>query len=201
MQQLDAQQLAIDAKPEKVGWQAILFDFASGFHGFWTGDGPIDWNGFTFNSGGQVFEVSLPEMKATTESLQATIKLYANPDSGLTDTVLATIFNETYMYRPVRIYEVLQDPDTGVRSFLQSYQGLCHGIVQDLNEGFLEATLESHNYDFSNNCGAMANDAHHKQISADDKFMEYSAIAHTVPLHFGRPTPAPQANSNQVQTP
>lgn len=201
MQELDATQQAIDAKPHSHSEFAILFDFASGLHGFWTGAGPIEWNAIPFNGGAQAFQVSLPELKATTESAPATVRLYANPEAGLTDAVLSSVFDETYMYRPVRIYEVLVDPDTGERSFKQCYQGIVHGITQDLDTGDLECALESHSYDFSNTCNAMANDAHHKQISADDKFMEYSSVAHVVPLAFGRPTPASQQNSNTAQTP
>lgn len=166
----------------------ILFQFPSGNYGFWDGAGPFVYNTVTYNPGAQLIEIDTGTQVLTLESNAITLKLYANPDTALTEDVLRTIETESYHQRPVTIFKALFNADTkALISVIPIWKGYVDQITQERSaEGFaLVGRCESRSIDYTRRGWATASDAQQQQISSGDKGLEYCGIAGQVEVPFG----------------
>lgn len=170
----------------------VLFQLGSGNYGFWDGDYPLTWNSITFQPGGQLIEIEAGEQSLAMDSSALTMRLYANPDAGITSSVLRTIEAEAYHQRPVTIYEALFDTDTRARigDPVAIWRGYIDQIVHETDPSsgvhVLAARCESRSIDYTKRGTAMASNAHQQAISSGDKGFEFAGIAGTVEVAFGR---------------
>lgn len=202
MLSLTAPQIAAINANSIVRRDAILLELDSGNYGFWAGVGPVNWNGITFQGSGQLIEIEQDGQGIGMESAGLTLRLYANSDIGLTPNVLATIFEEKTRGRRFTGYEMIFDVESramiGVP--IVRYRGYVHAVEMK-TEGdstFIEGKVESRSIDFTRRGWAMANSAHHAQVSPGDTFFDASAVAGRVSLYFGGPVPVTAANSRPV---
>lgn len=99
--------------PEGNAVVFITFDLDEGTFGFWTGIGPKDYNGITYNAGASVFDVSDIETNADGSVGDFTLSMSAAPDKGITTDVFADLASYTWHMRPVTLEIGMLDPLTG----------------------------------------------------------------------------------------
>lgn len=185
------QQDAVEAAAQ-VEYGMILFDFVSGLYGFWDGPDPITWNSITFVPGAQLIQVEFGGQGLDLASQPVTLRLAANADAGLSPNILASIESETYHQRPVTIYEVIFDPDTRtmIGDPLAMWRGyvdqVTHEIGADDGTYHLVGRCESRSIDYTRRGWALQSDAQQQQIFTGDLGLQYTGIAGTVQIDFGR---------------
>lgn len=166
----------------------ILFQFPSGNYGFWDGAGTFTHSGVTYQPGGQLIQIDTGEQGLSLDSNAITVRLYANPDTGLTEDVLRTIETENYHQRPVTILKAIFNADTLA---LISVNTMWRGYVDQVSherspEGYaIVGRCESRSIDLTRRGWAVASDANQKLISAGDRGFEYAAVAGQVEVPFG----------------
>lgn len=166
----------------------ILFQFPSGNYGFWDGAGAFTYNTVTYNPGAQLIQIDTGTQVLTLESNAITLRLYANPDTGLTEDVLRTIETEYYHQRPVTISKALFNADTKVLiSVIPVWKGYVDQITHERSpEGFaLVGRCESRSIDYTRRGWATASSSQQKQISPGDLGLEYCGVAGQVEVPFG----------------
>lgn len=206
MRAYDAPTLTALAASGQVERGMIAFDFPSGVYGFWDGDGPITWNAITFQGGAQLIEIDAGEQSLAMDSSSLTLTLYANPDAGITSSVLRTIEAETYHQRPVTIYEAVFNADTrALISVTPVWRGYIDQVIHEIDPGggirSISARCESRSIDYTKRGWAMRSNAQQQVISAGDRGLEYTGIAGAVEVAFGRETTrklAPQQQPGPV---
>lgn len=118
MRDVDAIQANLDSG-RKMTREALLLALGSGNYGFWTGGGPFDFGGVTYVAAGKVLSGSLSTTQAMDgAAYRLEFSVSAIPDSTLSPDVLASIEDEDYKNRPVRVYKWYFDPDT--RAFISA---------------------------------------------------------------------------------
>lgn len=174
---------------------AILFDFPSGMYGFWDGTEPLIWNSITFNAGAQLLQIESGEQTLAMASNPVTVKLYANPDLGLTEDMLRTIEAENYHQRPVTIYKVTINADTrALISVIPTWRGYVDQIVHEEGKNYaIVGKLESRSIDYSRRGTAMSANAPQQQISPGDLGLEFAGVVGAIQVPFGRETPSGQS--------
>jgi hypothetical protein len=91
----------------------LLFMLPSGNYGFWSGTGPYTYNANTYVGAGRLLTATLStEEVSDGTARELSIELSSIPNSGLTPDVLATIEQQSYKGRPVRLYQAFFDADT-----------------------------------------------------------------------------------------
>ena len=172
----------------------ILFDFPSGYYGFWDGSGPFTYNSITHQGGAQAFEVELGEENLDLASSKVTLRLKANPELGLTPDVLSTIENENYHQRPVTISRALFDKDTGALISVTPIRRGKVDMVEHIKDGTdytIVGHIESRSLDYSKRGTAMRSDAEQKAISPGDRGLEYAGYGYDVmQIPFGTKAPS-----------
>lgn len=168
----------------------ILFQFPSGNYGFWDGGEPIVYNSITFKPGGQLIEVNAGEQTLGLDANAITLKLYANPDGGLTPNVLATIEAEDYAQRPVTIYKAIFNADTrALISVIPVWRGYVDTIIHHIGEPhYIEGRCQSRSIDYTKRGTALASNAQQQQISPGDLGLEYAGTIARLQVPFGRET-------------
>lgn len=167
----------------------VLLALPSGNYGFWDGDTPFVSGGVTYNPGGQLIEIDSGDQALGLQSNSITLKLYANPDAGLTVTVLQTIELENYHQKPVTISKAIFNADTrALISVYAVWRGRIDQVShEDTGDAYaIVARCESRSADFTRRGWAVAAHAQQDQISAGDRFFEYSGVAGSVEIAFGR---------------
>ena len=167
----------------------VLFALPSGNYGFWEGDEPFTSGGVSYKPGGQLIEAGPYDQSLGLDSNAITLKLYANPDAGLTVTVLQTIEAEDYHQKPVTISKALFNADTrALISVYPIWRGKIDQVThEDTGDSYaIVAKCESRSIDFTRRGFAVASNAQQDQISSGDRFFEYSGVAGSVEIAFGR---------------
>lgn len=166
----------------------VLFQFPSGNYGFWDGAGPFTHNGITYHPGGQLIEIDTGTQSLSLDSAAITLRLYANPDTSLTEDVLRTIETENYHQRPVTISKALFNADSrALISVVPVWRGYLDQVTHERGpEGYsLVGRCESRSIDYTRRGWASASDAEQQQISAGDRGFQYTGVAGTVAVPFG----------------
>lgn len=188
------------ADPSIIRRGMILFDFPSGYYGFWDGNGPFTYNSITYQGGAQAIEVDMGEETLALSSNQVVLRLKANPELGLTPNVLSTIEAENYHQRPVTISKAVLDKDTlALISVTPVWRGKVDRIehVRDGGNYSIIGHLESRSIDYSRRGTAMRSDAEQKIISPGDKGLEFTGYGYDVmQIPFG----TKNAKSFEVKT-
>lgn len=179
---------------EIVERSMILFDFPSGLWGFWTGLGPLLWNGVTFNGAGSLIEVEPFEAVSDLSSVPLVARLRAIPESEITPDVLATIEEETYHQRPVTIYSAYFDPATrALISVVAKYRGYVDQIEHEQREDgayALAAHIESRARDHTKTGYRLRSDRDQQLIWPGDTGLRHAGLAASQPVYWGRATPS-----------
>lgn len=166
----------------------IMFQFPSGNYGFWDGAGAFTYGGITYNPGAQLIEIDTGTQVLTLESNAITLKLYANPDTVLTEDVLRTIETEDYHQRPVTISKAIFNADTkALISIIPVWKGYVDQITHERSaDGYaLVGRCESRSIDYTRRGWAVASNAQQQQISTGDIGLEFCGIAGQVEVPFG----------------
>ncbi|WP_342640942.1 hypothetical protein [Rhodoligotrophos ferricapiens] len=193
MRTIDAATLAVLDAGAYAERDMILFDFPSGYYGFWTGEGVFNWNSFTFVGSGSVLTVVQIEERDDLGSVPLEIRLRALPEAGLTDDVLATIEVEQYHQRPVSIYKAYFHPLTAaLLSVNPRYRGYVDQIEHE--EGadgsyVLVGRIESRSLDHSRTGYRLRSDADQQLIAPGDTGLRYAGLAGKQQIWWGTHPP------------
>lgn len=159
----------------------VLFDFASGLYGFWTGAGTLEYSGVTYVGAGKLISADEGSYEMGLAPSSLSLSLSSIPDSDLTPDVLATIEAEDYHQRPVTIMRAYIHPDTrALLSVERLWRGYLDQITHDLQAGggaTLTATLESRFRDHTRVGHRIRSDADQRLIDPDDGFYLHAAAA------------------------
>ena len=181
MRSYDSDTLALLASGRAATRDMILFDFAAGFYGFWTGVGVLPYSGVDYIGAGKLIQIDGLSFEGGLSPSNVTVSLSAIPEDGLTVDVLATIEAEQYHQRPVTISRAYIHPDTrAVLSVERMYRGYLDQITHDLQAGggaTLTATLESRSRDHTRVGHRVRSDADQRLIDSSDGFFLYAAVA------------------------
>lgn len=182
----------------------VLFDFPSASYGFWDGLGTLTYNSVDYKPGGQVLEIEAADQTLGLSANSLTIKLYANPDAGLTPNVLTTIEAEAYHQRPVTIMRAIFDAATNeLISVLPIWRGVVDRIEhQRGGDGsyVLVGYCESKSIDYTKRGTAMASNAHQQAVYTGDVFFEFAGYGYeTLQIVFGSKTPENFLPSRKAQ--
>lgn len=183
------QQTAIDAS-SIVQRGMVLFDFPSGFYGFWTGAGVITWNTIGFVGARSLITATKDEENISLESNGVVLSLRANAEAGLTPDVLATIESYTYKNRPVTIYRALFDVATSamIDDPIVEWRGLVDRFVHDENadgDYVLKCYCESRGIDYTRRGPSVRSSQHQNLLSTGDLFFDYVGVAGTAKIFWG----------------
>lgn len=200
MKSFDASTIAALDASAIIRRNLIAFAFDSGTYGFWDGSGTYTWSGITFVAGGQLIEVEAGEASLALESVPLTLRLYANPDAGITPAILSTIEAEAYHQRPVTMYRLLLNADT--RAVVADPVRVWRGYIDQVEhktEGdrtWIEGRCESRSIDYTRRGFATASNAEQHMLSTGDKGLEFCGVAGTVTTYFGRKS---EENLNRIK--
>ncbi|MGF7160123.1 hypothetical protein FHS85_001746 [Rhodoligotrophos appendicifer] len=193
MRTIDAPTLATIEAGAIAERDMILFDFPSGFHGFWTGDGVFTWNGLTFNGTGSLLSVASIEERDDLGSVALEVRLRALPEAGLTGDVLAEIESEAYHQRPVTIYKAFFHPLTAaLLSVSVRYRGTLDQIEHDEaadGEYTLIGRIECRSRDHTRTGYRLRSDADQRLIDPDDGGLRYAIGASRQQVYWGAERP------------
>lgn len=166
----------------------ILFDFASGLYGFWTGLGPFTYSGVTYVGAGTLIAVDNLKGVSDLSSVPVVVRLTGIANSDLTPDVLATVEAETYHQRPVTILTAYFDADARVLLSVETeYRGYVDRIVHaDDEAAVLEVYLESRFRDHQKSGYRVRSDADQRRIAPNDGGLRHAATVHTETVLFGR---------------
>src|SRR4051812_31410285 len=124
-----ATQDALDAG-RIVDRRMVLFDFASGLYGFWSGLGPFVYNGTTYQGAGSLLQIEGVRQTSDLSAVQVVGRLTGIPNSALSPDVLATIESEVYHQRPCTLAVAYFHPTTyALLSVEIDYRGVIDRIV------------------------------------------------------------------------
>lgn len=172
----------------------ILFDFPSGYYGFWTGIGIKTWNSIEFVGSGSLIEVNRDDENIALEASAVTATLRANPELGITADILASIESENYRNRPVTIYRALLNKTT--LQFIDDPIVVWKGLVdrfshEESSEGeyVLVGHFESRAIDYTRRGAAVRSSAQQNLVSAGDLFFDYVGYAGQAQIYFGTKVP------------
>lgn len=173
----------------------VLFDFASGFYGFWTGIETFIHNGLTYVGAGALLDVDMGRRVIEPVAIPLTITARAMPSQGVTSDVLATIEDEAYHQRPVVYSQAFFDPDGGA---LLSVERLWSGALDTVahvesadGEASIQITCESRMRDVRLSTGRLRTDVDQRRVDPSDGGLRHVAKAGTVRIDWGRSTEAP----------
>lgn len=171
----------------------ILFDFPSGYYGFWDGAGVFTNDSIDYLPGAQILEIDTWQQSLELAANSLTIRLFPNPEAGLTPNVLTTIEDEEYHQRPVTIMRAIFNASTNALiSVLPIWRGVVDQVEhQRSGEDYvLIGRCESRALDYSRRGTAMASDAQQQAVSTGDLFFQYAGYGYdTLQIPFGSKTP------------
>lgn len=168
----------------------VLFDFVSGFYGFWGGHGTLSHNGVTYVGAGSLFSVE--DIGQVTDGSAVPIVLVLNgmANSALSPDALASIEAETYHQRPVVIMTAYFEEDgRTLRSVETEYRGYIDRISHQHRiggEAVLRFHLESKARDHFKAGYRMRTDADQGAIDANDGGLRHAIQAASVTVQWGR---------------
>ena len=181
------------AKEGIVAVNMILFDFPSGYWGYWMGIGNFSWNGITWRGAGSLIELQFAGEGTDLASRPLTARLRAVADTALDADTLATIESEAYSQRPVTLYTAYFDRDTrALISVEQEWAGIVDTFehVEEDGDHVLVGHFESRSIDYTRRGAAIRSNGQQNLISAGDLFFDYVATVAEKDIYFGRKQPA-----------
>ena len=168
----------------------LLFTFPSGSYGFWSGQGPLEYNGVTYIGAQQLIKLEALGSAAGMAALAITATLTSIPNTELTPNVLATIENEDWHQTPVVISKGYFNPDTreliSVERMFRGYFDKLDHITQTGDEYTLTAYFESKARDYQKIGYRMRGDADQRLINATDNSLQYAAVVSQQTISWGR---------------
>jgi len=166
----------------------VLFDFPSGLWGFFSGEGTLDFEGVTYIGAGR-FDLADIRQSMELAALKVSVTLFSRPGTPLTPDVLATIEQEQYHQRPVRMSTAFFNPDTGALLSVEVWlRGYVDRIVHtDGDDGAgLEVQIETRTRDITKSGYRVRSDADQRLIDPTDDGLRHVATVHTETVYFGR---------------
>lgn len=161
------------------------FEFDSGTERFWTGEGPISWNGPTWQGSGLIGSVDI-DGEADNLAARRTVYTLNNVDRAY----YAIAVNTPYRNRPARLWiNTLNSLGTSVSGSHLVEEGRMD-TMEIGKDGTLRLTVESRLLDlFKPNRYRMTN-ADHQRLYPTDEFYEYVPFMPTAELPWGLETKA-----------
>jgi hypothetical protein len=161
----------------------ILFDFPSGFYGFWDGAGSIvptgptveaPAAGKTFLAGGSVIEIKRGPIGTNGAAPEASLRLRAVPNTDLTPDVLVSLLQDgEYHRRPVYLFLGLFAEDGEIVEIALRDRGFIDSVpyFEDPAAGtaWLEGKMESRLIDWNRGGAHDRNDESQRSTFPDDK--------------------------------
>jgi hypothetical protein len=176
-----------------VDFSLIALELASGTYRFWTGPGPLSYDGHTWNEGGGLIRQEAISRTVKGELVAVKLTLRSVPDTDFTPDVLKTIFDEEYDQRPATLSTLYLDPDTlAVRSHIVEFVGRIDDLKyteQPGGEAEISARLESYLRDTTRVGPARASHNQHLSIYPGDLFFEHSGKIANELEYFGTREP------------
>lgn len=170
----------------------IRFDLGEGAFGFIRRSSPYDFGGLTYEPLPEGI-LSVTDFSGTTGTAADgfAVELSASPDDGLTPDVILQIESYDYRDRPVTIYDLFVDPDTGAAQAdpVAVARGYINAIVHidDPDRGFVaRAECESRAIDYSRTNGRIRSVTDQQRRAATDTFFEQAGTAGRIKLDWGR---------------
>lgn len=187
-----AAQLATGRTAER---DMVLFDFPSGLWGFWSGEGPLAFQGVTYVGAGSLLSLADLRQSAELAAIKVSLQLRAIPNTDLTPDVLATIEQEQYHQRPVTLMTAFLDPDSGALLSVEVWmRGLVDRMVHtDEDDGAsLECQVETRTRDITKSGYRKRSDGDQRLLDPTDDGLVHVATVHDETVYFGRLDPAAQ---------
>lgn len=156
----------------------LKFEFGTGTYRICSGKSPIIANSEEYIPNA-VIEVETPPFTMGTAAVPLKVRLPAQLDFGLTPDKLKTIEQEDYKNRPVTFYDFYFDPDNGAFLYAEPRNaGYVDTIdhVETENSFYLQANIETSALDNFRLGYRTASDEDQQQISAGDRFFQYSSV-------------------------
>lgn len=153
------------------------FEFGTGTYGVWNGKGSVTFDGTTYTPN-TLIEVEIPPDGLGTGSAPLKIKMPSRTDFGVTPDKLLLIENEDYKGRPVTLYDLYFDPDTGG---LIHFEPISYGYVDTIShmrengEIWIEGNIETSALDNHRDGYRTASTADQQLVSPGDLFFEHAA--------------------------
>lgn len=171
----------------------VLFQLGSGNYGFHTGLGPHTYNGVTYVGAGSLLDSGDIEEGANGEVISITLTLSAVPNSELSPDVLASIESETYHLRPVSIYTVYYDPDTGTElstelEWVGEIDQITH-LDRGGGNAVLAASCSSKSFEYQRIGYRMRDDRDQKIVFADDRGLRHATKSASERIRWGDKDP------------
>lgn len=169
----------------------VLFDFASGFYGFWGGLGPFDHNSITYVGAGSLISAEDLDQGIDGEAIPLVLTLTGIPNSDLSPDVLASIEAETYHQRPVVVSTAYFDANDALLSVETEYRGYIDQIrhsIQPGGEAKLTVHCESRARDALRIGYRMRSDSDQRLIDADDGGLRHAIATPHARSNWGRQT-------------
>lgn len=163
------------------------------YFGFWTGQGPLDFNGVIYVGAGSLIEVDAFPQVTDGSSVPVTARLTSIPNSDLTPDILATIEQQQYHQRPVTIMTAYFDMETReMLSVEVEYRGIIDKIEHHTTvggEAVLVGYFESRSRDFLKKGYRMRTDADQRTFEAADGSLRHVQKTAVEKIYFGKSEP------------
>lgn len=191
---IDAGTAAQIAAGQIIKREMVRFDLPSGTIGFWSGVGPLTYSSVDYQGKGALFQIESIGGSLDGSAIPLRIRLAANADLGLDARDLVNgIEAEDYAGAGVVVSRAYFDPsDRSLLSVETLWRGYVDTIkhVSEGGEAYAEATCESRMLDLGRAGYRMRTDADQRQRSATDGSLRHVQAAASVPIVWGRATPA-----------
>lgn len=176
----------------------VLLDFASGQYGFWTDVGTYTYNGVDYVGSGALLSVEFPTGNIEASPTSCEVKI-----SDVPTGVAATIEDETYKNRPMRVYQLYVDPDTRapVTDPVPFWAGNIDFVRHEVQDGGNSAIVivgESRALEQKKTGWALRNNDSQQLAFSGDTFYQNVEDAGMIEINWGpRPKKHPNARFRQ----
>ena len=170
--------------------QMIRFEFGTGTYGFWTGSRAWTFEGVEYLPGG-ILEISPIDGSVGLAAEGFTVRLGVSDEDGITPDILATIEQEDYHQRIVRLFDLYIDPETQTLAMVEPVR---RGRVDTIDhtggdDPGLTINCESRNLDNSREGYRSRSHADQQLISPGDLGLKNAEAAGTEEIFWGRKKP------------
>jgi len=170
----------------------IRFDLGEGSFGFIRSAVPHTYGGVTFKAMPEgLISVSDFSFVSGTAASGFTLQISESQDNGITADVLLNIEDYDYRDRPVTIYDLHVDPDTGASlgdpvAQMRGYINQIRHIDDPSSGALMSIECESRAIDYSRQNGRSRTDVDQKRRASGDRFFEHAGTAGRIKIKFGK---------------